>query len=172
MYGPDLRALAPATPAGAGGSGRTGDYSGGMSGSSGAPSELAATLRAAGLRVTATRERVYAAVAEAPHSTPDALVERVNAAAPAVPPSSVYRALDCLEEVGVVSHTHLDHRAPTYHLADHARHLHLVCRLCGAVAESPASLADGLVADLAREHGFAADVTHMAIQGECAQCRS
>jgi Fur family ferric uptake transcriptional regulator len=84
----------------------------------------------------------------------------------------VYRALDCLEEVGVVSHTHLDHRAPTYHLADHARHLHLVCRLCGAVAESPASLADGLVADLAREHGFAADVTHMAIQGECAQCRS
>ena len=89
-----------------------------------------------------------------------------------VAPVSVYRALDCLEEVGVVSHTHLDHRAPTYHLADHARHLHLVCRLCGAVAESPAALADGLVTELAREHGVRADVTHMAIQGECSQCRS
>lgn len=143
-----------------------------MSSSSGARSDLAGTLRAAGLRVTATRERVYAAVTATPHSTPDALIERINASSPALPPSSVYRALDCLEEVGVVSHTHLDHRAPTYHLADHAQHLHLVCRLCGAVAESPAGLADDLVADLAREHGFVADVTHMAIQGECAQCRS
>lgn len=143
-----------------------------MSGSSGAGSGLAATLRAAGLRVTTTRERVYAAVTEAPHSTPDALIERINASAPAIPPSSVYRALECLEEVGIVSHTHLDHRAPTYHLADHAQHLHLVCRVCGSVVESPAGLADGLVADLERKHGFVADVTHMAIQGECSQCRS
>lgn len=130
------------------------------------------TLRAAGLRVTATRERVYAAVTAAPHSTPDGLIDRINATAPAVPPSSVYRALEALEEVGLVSHTHLDHRAPTYHLADHARHVHLVCRVCGAVAESPAQVADDLVAELARAHGFAADMTHMAIQGECAQCRS
>ena len=143
-----------------------------MASSRGAHPGLADTLRAAGLRVTTTRERVYAAVTAAPHSTPESLTERINATGPALPPSSVYRALDCLEEVGVVSHTHLDHRAPTYHLADHARHLHLVCRLCGAVAESPAALADGLVSELAREHGFRADVTHMAIQGECSQCRS
>ncbi|MCA1783291.1 MAG: Fur family transcriptional regulator [Dermatophilaceae bacterium] len=143
-----------------------------MATTSRALSQLADTLRAAGLRVTAPRERVYAAVTEAPHSTPEALIERVNATAPALPASSVYRALECLEEVGVVSHTHLDHRAPTYHLADHAEHLHLVCRVCGAVVESPAGVADGLVADLEREHGFVADVTHMAIQGECAQCRS
>lgn len=143
-----------------------------MSSPRGAHAGLAETLRAAGLRVTATRERVYAAVTESPHSTPDALIERVNATQPTIPPSSVYRALECLEEVGVVSHTHLDHRAPTYHLADHAQHLHLVCRVCGAVAESPAGLADGLVAELAQRHGFVADVTHMAIQGECSQCRS
>lgn len=138
----------------------------------GARAGLAETLRTAGLRVTATRERVYAAVTGAPHSTPEALIERVNASGPAIPPSSVYRALECLEEVGLVSHTHLDHRAPTYHVADHAEHLHLVCRVCGAVAESPAALADGLVTELARRHGFVADVTHMAIQGECSQCRS
>ena len=143
-----------------------------MAGSQGAHGGLAETLRAAGLRVTTTRERVYAAVTAPPHSTPDALMERINASGPAVPASSVYRALDCLEEVGVISHTHLDHRAPTYHLADHARHLHLVCRFCGAVAESPAALADGLVTALEREQGFVADVTHMAIQGECSTCRS
>ncbi|MDO5502709.1 MAG: Fur family transcriptional regulator [Actinomycetia bacterium] len=143
-----------------------------MSSSAGVRHDLAATLRAAGMRVTSTRERVYGVVAAAPHSTPDTIIELVNAGGPHVPPSSVYRALDALEEVGVVTHTHLDHHAPTYHLADHARHLHLVCRSCGAVAESPAAVADALVADLEQAHGFLADVTHMAIQGECRQCRT
>jgi Fur family ferric uptake transcriptional regulator len=143
-----------------------------MPGQTGERADLAATLRAAGMRVTATRERVYAVVTDCPHSTPEAIIERVNDSGPPVPPSSVYRALEALEEVGVVAHTHLDHRAPTYHRADHARHLHLVCRSCGAVAESPTHLAEGLVAALERDLGFAADVTHMAIQGECSQCRS
>ncbi|MBC7309115.1 MAG: transcriptional repressor [Actinomycetales bacterium] len=133
---------------------------------------LEAALRAAGMRVTTTRQRVYAEVARTPHATPEALIESVNASGPRVPPSSVYRALEALEAAGVVTHTHLDHHAPTYHLAEHHRHLHLVCRVCGAVRESEVGLADELVAALEREHGFAADVTHMAIQGECSSCRT
>lgn len=135
-------------------------------------SDLAAALRAAGMRMTTTRQRVYAAVTQTPHATPEALIEGVNASAPSVPPSSVYRALDALEAAGLVTHTHLDHHAPTYHPADHHRHLHLVCRMCGAVAEGDVGLADDLVAALERQHAFAADVTHMAIQGECSQCRT
>ncbi|MDO5503205.1 MAG: Fur family transcriptional regulator [Actinomycetia bacterium] len=140
--------------------------------STGSPQELAASLRAAGMRVTATRERVYAAVTRSPHATPETLTELVNNDEPAIPPSSVYRALDALEEAGLVTHTHLDHHAPTYHRADHAQHLHLVCRDCGAVTESPAAVAEGLVAVLADRHGFAADVTHMAIHGRCSACRT
>lgn len=134
--------------------------------------DLVAALRAAGMRVTATRQRVYTAVSEIPHATPEALIEAVNAGRPSVPPSSVYRALEALEVAGLVTHTHLDHHAPTYHLADHHRHLHLVCRVCGSVAESDVALADDLVAALERQHSFAADVTHMAIQGECSTCRT
>ena len=134
--------------------------------------DLAARLRAAGMRVTTAREQVYAAVTAVPHATPDALIEWVNDHGAALPPSSVYRALDALEDVGLVSHTHLDHHAPTYHRADHARHLHLVCRSCGAVFESPTAVADSFVAALRAEHGFAADVTHMAIQGECDSCQT
>lgn len=139
--------------------------------------EFAASLRAAGMRVTGTRERVYAAVAASPHSTPETLIDVVNGTPSgtdrsAVPASSVYRALDALEAAGLVTHTHLDHHAPTYHLADHARHIHLVCRSCGAVAETPVAVADSLVGRLDDEHGFAADVTHMAIHGRCAACRT
>lgn len=148
-------------------------YSGEVPNTTPDPAVLAQSLRATGMRVTAIRERVYAALTEAPHSTPEEIIERVNAAgAAAVPPSSVYRALEALEEIGLVTHTHLDHRAPTYHRADHDRHLHLVCRSCGVVLESPAGVAEPLVRELEREHGFVADVTHMAIQGECRRCRS
>ena len=149
-----------------------GVYSGQVGTSAETHSELARALRSAGLRVTAARERVYAAVTSAPHATPEALTELVNATGTPVPPSSVYRALDALEEAGLVAHTHLDHHAPTYHRADHASHLHLVCRRCGAVSESPASVADDLVAVLAERHGFEADVTHMAIHGKCSACRT
>ena len=147
-------------------------YSGRVSTAGSPRPELAASLRAAGLRFTETRERVYTAVTRSPHSTPEALTELVNAAGPAIPPSSVYRALDALEAAGLVTHTHLDHHAPTYHRAAHSRHLPLVCRDCGAVTESPATAADELVAELEQRHGFAADVTHMAIHGRCTQCRN
>jgi Fur family ferric uptake transcriptional regulator len=72
--------------------------------------------------------------------------------------------------VGVVSHTHLDHRSPAYHLADHADHVRLVCLSCGTVIESAAATADPFVGNLLTRHGFVADVKHMAIQGWCTAC--
>ena len=71
--------------------------------------------------------------------------------------STIYRNLEALEGVGVVSHTHLDHRAPTYHLADHADHVHLVCLSCGAVIESAVAAADPFVGNLLTRYGFVAD---------------
>mgnify|MGYP003297544238 CR=1 FL=1 len=75
-----------------------------------------------------------------------------------------------LEELGVVTHTHLDHRAPSYHLADHADHIHLVCRTCGRVQECPKEYAEGFAGNVLAGTGFVADVTHMAIHGECSTC--
>jgi DNA-binding IclR family transcriptional regulator len=88
-----------------------------------------------------------------------------------VPASTVYRALDALQELGLVGHTHVDHRAPSYHLAEHATHLHVVCRGCGWVGEAPLSVADELVARLDESIGFASDVSHAAVHGLCRSCR-
>ena len=87
-----------------------------------------------------------------------------------LPLSTIYRNLEALEELGVVTHTHLDHRSPTYHLAEHADHLHLVCLGCGRVTESPIGEADAFVGNLLAREGFVADVKHMAIHGWCAAC--
>lgn len=131
------------------------------------------TLRARGMRMTPQRSRILEAIGRLGHVTPEALVEAVDADGGApLSPSTVYRTLEALERVGVVSHSHLDHRAPTYHLSVHANHVHLVCLGCGAVLAVDVALADGFVAGVAERHGFVADVRHMAIHGWCAICQA
>jgi len=133
--------------------------------------DIVASLRARGMRMTPQRRRVIAAVEELGHATPDALAATVaRDGGAALPLSTIYRNLEALEELGVVTHTHLDHRAPTYHLAEHADHLHLVCLRCGRVTESPIGEADAFVGNLLAREGFVADVKHMAIHGWCAAC--
>ena len=123
------------------------------------------------MRLTPQRERIIEAVRALGHATPDGLAAAVGQdGGPPLSLSTIYRNLEALEQVGVVSHTHLDHRSPTYHLADHAEHLHLVCLSCGTVIESPVAVADPFVGNLLARHGFVADVKHMAIQGWCDSC--
>ena len=84
--------------------------------------------------------------------------------------STVYRTLDLLEELGLVTHAHLGHGAPTYHVATDADHVHLVCRTCGTVTEVAPDVVAGVVERLAAERGFRVDVGHFAIFGQCAAC--
>lgn len=121
--------------------------------------------------MTPQRQRVLDAVSRLGHATPEDVVAQVGRdGGPALAPSTVYRALDALESLQIVGHTHLDHRAPSYHLADHADHIHLVCRTCGRVQECPKGYADGFAGNVLACTGFVADVTHMAIHGECDSC--
>ena len=135
-------------------------------------SDLGAALRARGMRLTPQRRRIVDALTTLEHGTPDAVAAQVaEDGGPALPLSTIYRGLDALEELGIVSHTHLDHRAPTYHLADHATHIHLVCLGCGTVSEAPIAMAAEFAGNVRDATGFDPDVTHMAIHGWCATCR-
>jgi Fur family ferric uptake transcriptional regulator len=127
-------------------------------------------LRARGLRVTPQRRLVVDAVAGLGHSTPEQICERVQQELPSVNLSTVYRTLELLEDLGVVSHTHLGHGAPTYHPASHADHLHLVCRRCGGVEEADLRLAGALARGVAGEHGFVTDLGHLSLHCVCGGC--
>lgn len=134
--------------------------------------DLGTRLRAAGRRLTPQRQQVLAAVESLGHATPEQIVETVSASGETpMALSTVYRSLEALQELGLVSHTHVDHRVPSYHLASHASHIHVVCRDCGSVGEAPVDVAEEFVARLGSSLGFEADVTHAAIHGRCAQCR-
>ena len=127
-------------------------------------------LRARGYRMTQQRQMVLDAVRSLGHSTPDEIAGSVKRTAPTVNVSTVYRTLDLLEELGLVTHTHLGHGAPTYHAAADDDHVHLVCRECGDIAETSPDVVASVVEELARSQGFRADVGHFAIFGLCRGC--
>lgn len=134
--------------------------------------ELGTLLRARGMRLTRQRERVVRAVSALEHATPEEVLTAVGAdGGPDMPASTVYRCLEALEESGVIRHTHLDHRSPSYQLADHDDHIHLVCDACGRVEEAAAAIAGPLADTILAGQGFAVDLTHAALHGRCARCR-
>jgi Fur family ferric uptake transcriptional regulator len=127
-------------------------------------------LRGSGYRLTPQRQLVLEAVGRLGHATPETIVAEVRRTASGVNISTVYRTLDLLEDLGLVSHAHLTHGAPTYHVTGGNRHIHLVCGGCGSISEiSPDRLA-GLVEELRQELGFRVDVDHVALTGRCADC--
>src|SRR5215831_1842369 len=129
------------------------------------------TLRASGYRVTPQRQLVLEAVTRLEHASPEEIYAEVKQTAVGVNLSTVYRTLELLEQVGLVTHTHLGHGAPRYHLAAKAQHVHLVCQGCEQITEVEPAAVGPLVDALDREYGFETDVGHLTVFGRCAACR-
>jgi Fur family ferric uptake transcriptional regulator len=127
--------------------------------------ELAARLRALGLRVTPQREQVLDAVRTLGHATPEQISESVEA----VDVTTVYRTLELLEQIGLVRHAHLGHGAPSYRPAEDD-HIHVVCHSCGAVVDADPALAEPLAEQLLADNGFVLDRAHFTVFGRCRQC--
>jgi Fur family ferric uptake transcriptional regulator len=136
------------------------------------PQELQAQLRRRGLRLTAQREVVFAAVNELRHATPEQILNAVAEEMPGITLSTVYRVLDVLEQLGLVTHAHMGHAPMTYHAVDEHRHMHVVCEGCGAIESVDAATAEEFARTLSDVTGYDVDVTHMAIAGCCRSCAS
>lgn len=132
--------------------------------------DLPGQLRASGYRLTPQRQLVLDAVTELGHATPDEVSAWVRDRASGVNISTVYRALELLEGLGLVKHAHLSHGAPTYHAATAPEHVHLVCRGCGTIEEVEPRAVAPLVDRLRESHGFSADVGHLTVFGLCGEC--
>ena len=127
-------------------------------------------LRAQGYRLTPQRELVLAAVERLGHGTPDEILHAVREHSEAVNISTIYRTLELLESLGLVRHTHLSDRAPTYHSATGPAHVHLKCRGCGDVIDAEPELFAPLLESLDAAHGFTVDLGHLTVFGTCRKC--
>jgi Fur family transcriptional regulator, ferric uptake regulator len=128
-------------------------------------------LRSRGYRVTPQRQLVLEAVATLHHATPEEIAANVQRTAKGVNISTIYRTLELLDTLGLVAHTHLNHGAPTYHLATEAGHVHLVCQDCGKIEEASRETIAPLARALDEGHGFETNVSHLTIFGRCRECR-
>jgi Fur family ferric uptake transcriptional regulator len=122
------------------------------------------TVRAHGLRVSAARRAVLAALdaAKRPLTAEEIAGGRLDLA-------SVYRNLDALEGIGVVRHVHLG-RAGRYELRGRTAGW-ATCEACG---RSTPLTSEGLAhvrAAVGAACGFDASFGHFPIVGRCPDCR-
>jgi Fur family transcriptional regulator, ferric uptake regulator len=130
-----------------------------------------AELHAHGMRWTPQRRLlVEILLATRGHVTGTELVERCRRLDPETTPSTVYRTLDALEEIGLVRHSHGSDGREEYHVLPTAEHGHLRCEDCGATWEIDAEEASQLMRTLAESRGFALNLSHLTIVGRCAGC--
>ena len=133
--------------------------------------EIRDAIRARGLRWTPQRRLILEVLEETDgHVTGSELLERCRARDPDTTPSTVYRTLDVLEELGYIRHSHSATGREEFHVLPKAEHAHLECRVCGKTLEVAAADAVHLVKPIEQRHGFHADVGHLTVSGTCADC--
>lgn len=133
--------------------------------------ELVRSLRQTGHRLTPQRESVLAVIAESDqHLTAEEILARVRERHPYLNKSAVYRSLDLLAELSLVTQTDLGHGRVEYELHRHPHHHHLICRHCKGVRQIDHAAFQGLQKKLVHDYGFQPDLDHFAIFGTCRSC--
>ncbi len=133
---------------------------------------IADKLSERGYRLTPQRLMVLSAIENSDnHISAEEIHAQIVAKYPNVNISTVYRTLELLQQLGLVTETDLGEGRVRYHPADKGQHHHLVCRECGAIIDLDESLLASLKNALHREYDFSADLKHLAILGLCGKCR-
>ena len=128
-------------------------------------------LRRRGLRSTPQRRTVIEALAEADgHVSAAELVERCRARNAATIPSTVYRTLDVLEELGLVRHGHDANGREEFHVLPAGEHGHLHCVACGTGWEIDEMRAAEIARAVRSADGFEIDIGHVTLVGRCREC--
>jgi Fur family ferric uptake transcriptional regulator len=130
-------------------------------------------LRARGLRWTPQRAAVVGVLATSDgHVTGSEIVERCRTIDAATIPSTVYRTLDALEDLGVVRHGHGSDGREEYHVQPAIEHGHRYCVRCGKHWDiEPGTDAAAAISGAFATEGFEVDLSHVTVVGHCAGCR-
>ncbi len=134
--------------------------------------DIVRKLAEQGYRLTPQRIMVISAIEDSDgHISAEEIYAQVIAKYPNVNISTVYRTLELLKQLGLVTETDLGEGRVRYHPAGKGHHHHLVCQQCGAIIDLDESILSDLKSALLREYQFSADLRHLAIFGRCVQCR-
>ena len=130
------------------------------------------TLQEKGHRLTPQRMLIIEALHNADqHISAEEIYEQLHSRYPYANISTVYRTLELLKKLDLVTETDFGEGRVRYHAAEKGHHHHLVCRSCGKIIDLEEAALYPLKETLLQEYGFDADLRHLAISGECSECR-
>jgi len=132
--------------------------------------EISKLLRERGNRVTPQRRAVLKIIQEHEgHLSADEIYNLARDDVPRLSLSTVYRTLDLLKELDLVTELHLAGDHYRYE-AQSGRHQHLVCLGCGKVIEFQCSHCGTIYRELFSQHGFAITSSRVELLGYCEEC--
>jgi Fur family ferric uptake transcriptional regulator len=134
---------------------------------------LEIALRERGLDLTAQRRAVFEAICNCSgHICAEHILNTVTRRYHGfkMNKTTVYRALDLLLELGLISEHKCGDGSAQYEPASRGPHSHLLCRSCGSLFDIDSAFSANLRADIRNLHGFLAELENYPIFGLCAAC--
>ena len=134
------------------------------------PAEIAELLQERGNRLTPQRQTILRIIEErGGHLSADEIYHLARREVPRLSLSTVYRTLDLLKGLDLVSELHLAGDHYRYE-AQSDEHQHLVCLSCGKVIEFQCTHCHAVHKSLASEHGFSITGSRVELFGYCDEC--
>ncbi len=127
-------------------------------------------IRAAGLRVTATRCAVFDALGTHAHARADEVLEHVSGRLDVTSLQSVYNALGDLVDAGLVRRIEPAGQPGLFELSAHDNHHHVVCNGCGRVEDVACVVGEAPCLSPSQTHGYVIDTAEVTFWGLCPDC--
>ncbi|MPW26307.1 transcriptional repressor [Alkalibaculum sp. M08DMB] len=129
-----------------------------------------------GYKLTPQRRYILDAVMEnnESHLSIDEIYTVVKQTCPEIGIATIYRTVQMLEEIGVLTKHHFDDGCSRYELADDSKrhnHHHLVCVICGKVIEIQDNYFDELEQHIEKDKNFTITNHTVTFYGKCEICK-
>lgn len=135
--------------------------------------EILDALQRQGYRTTEQRRIILDIVAERKgHFTANEVLAEVQKQVPSIGRATVFRTLELLARLGLVSRVHEIDGCHGYVLCDNSHHHHLVCSECGLVINVPDCDLTEQTRALSQATKFRIDSHHLEYFGVCGPCQS
>lgn len=136
------------------------------------PQTLIDRVRETGCRITQQRAAILRVLCELEsHASAEKVHDRLVQDQPDIDLSTVYRTLEMLRDLRILSQTDLGRGCVEFEIVADQPHHHLICLSCGHVIDLDHSYLVAMAEAIRRDLGFEPVFDHMAIFGTCERCR-
>jgi Fur family ferric uptake transcriptional regulator len=131
---------------------------------------IAEELRGAGLRVTAARVALLETVRDGDHLGVEAIASGVRDRIGHISLQAVYDALYALTGAGLIRRLEPAGSPVRFEGRVGDNHHHVVCRLCGVVADVDCAVGEAPCLTASEDHGFSIEEAQVIYWGQCPAC--